>query len=193
METSSFQYDPAFMEAFRRGENWCFRVVFDSTVGQLKGWLWNKWGGIPLDKREDFISISYYNLFKAREKIKDFEHIRRTLFFSLQNLIKDDWRRQSRASPHKELFSWLAYEVDTINTDGHEDYIGMMRAAIKKLPARKKQIVMMCFYEEKSISQIADELGLDAQTVRNLRSRAVNILRKLLPFAGKKTNEYIWI
>lgn len=54
-----------------------------------------------------------------------------------------------------------------------------LRQAMEKLPERQRKIVMLRYFEEKSSSEIADELGLTPVNVRVQLSRALDALEKL--------------
>ena len=51
-------------------------------------------------------------------------------------------------------------------------------AEIEKLPRQRKAIVRLYFFEQKTASEIAEQLGLNSQTVLNHKSKALEPLRK---------------
>lgn len=52
--------------------------------------------------------------------------------------------------------------------------------AIDQLPARQKQIITMCYYENLNLREIGDVLGLTQQRVSQIRSAALQQLNKML-------------
>jgi DNA-directed RNA polymerase specialized sigma24 family protein len=193
METSSFQHDPAFMEAFWNGDNWAFRIVFDTTIGELRNYLYSNWPEIATDKKDDFISSAYYNLFKNRLRLKSWAHIRRHLYISVKHRVIDDFRIQTRLRPHVSTWKYLCARWEGINSKEEVDYFRMLSEAVNKLPKKTKKVIYMSFYEGKEPKQIAAELGSCYQTILNLRNKGVDRLRELLPFSGRKSDKFIKI
>src|SRR5690606_11976614 len=55
-----------------------------------------------------------------------------------------------------------------------------LHAAIAKLPEKAGRIVRETYLEGKSNQEVADEMGISLQTLRNQKSRALTILRNRL-------------
>ncbi len=78
----------------------------------------------------------------------------------------------------------------TILEDQFEDYIidnfasidpelmDLLYAALDKLPEKRKEVLLMYKFQDMSIDQIADELGISKQTVKNQISSAIKQLRE---------------
>jgi len=49
---------------------------------------------------------------------------------------------------------------------------------IDKLPRQRKTILRLYFFEQKSTSEIAEQMGLNSQTVLNHKAKALESLRK---------------
>jgi DNA-directed RNA polymerase specialized sigma subunit, sigma24 homolog len=56
----------------------------------------------------------------------------------------------------------------------------VMVRALAALPTRQRQVIVLRFFEDLSIEQTAESLGLSAGTVKSYTSRALARLRELL-------------
>jgi RNA polymerase sigma factor for flagellar operon FliA len=55
-----------------------------------------------------------------------------------------------------------------------------MRAAIAELPARERRIVSMYYFQEATMKQIGDAIGVNESRVSQLHARAIDRLRRIL-------------
>lgn len=100
------------------------------------------------------------------------------LFTIVRNKRIDLLRRQNR--PDIEAEDWLAMiepeaaQDDALVTQQHD---GIVRESLKVLPDDQKQVLAMAFFEEKSHSQIAEDLGLPLGTVKSRIRLAMNRLK----------------
>lgn len=100
------------------------------------------------------------------------------LFTIVRNKRIDLLRRQNR--PDIEADDWLAMvEPDAAQDDVlmSQQNDGIVRESLKVLPEDQKQVLAMAFFEEKSHSQIAEDLGLPLGTVKSRIRLAMNRLK----------------
>ncbi|WP_219225012.1 RNA polymerase sigma-70 factor [Pedobacter antarcticus] len=86
---------------------------------------------------------------------------------------------------HQEAFGLLMHEQVTDATDTKlilEDLNKELDAALSRLPEKMRLIISMSRKQEKSIKEIASELGVSVQTVKNQITAGMKILRKDLSF-----------
>lgn len=182
----SFKHDPDFIRLLRGGDEWAFKIVYSETIEVIKNYVNKNWGYYSEDQRQDFIATAYYNLFKGRDKINDFNHVQCLLFVTVKHLVRDHWLKNKTLQNSKRSFDYLCDTYDVMDVDEKVDHIGMLREAVSKLSRRKKQVIHLLFYEEKSAGEVSDILGVSVQTVLNWKTRGIDQLMKRLPFAGKK-------
>ena len=94
------------------------------------------------------------------------------------NLASRRWRRRAlgRRRDHAAL-DWLAPQGDAPNAIAERDQT--LRAVIA-LPVRRRAVIVLRFYEDLSLQQIARSLGVSEGTVKSQLSRALEQLRVAL-------------
>ncbi len=94
------------------------------------------------------------------------------------NLATRRWRRRAlgRARDHRAIdWSPVAPDVERIVVDRD-----LTMRAIRALPPRRRAIVVLRYYDDLSLDQIAELLGIDVGTVKSQLSRALEQLRTTL-------------
>lgn len=98
------------------------------------------------------------------------------------NAITDRWSRASRESgnPVPDTPGHSDVSIDDV-----EERAAMFRA-VSELPADQRRVLEMRFAEEKSIRDVAQELGRTEGAVKQLQFRALENLRLRLGVKGRK-------
>jgi RNA polymerase sigma-70 factor (ECF subfamily) len=93
------------------------------------------------------------------------------------NRIKD-YRKKIREK------SMTAFEVDpqpeNAPNEVDDDERRMIKAAIKKLPEKYREVLRLHFYEGFKMEEVSEKLGLPAQKAYNLKNYALQLLRAQL-------------
>ncbi|MBI2571517.1 MAG: sigma-70 family RNA polymerase sigma factor [Candidatus Schekmanbacteria bacterium] len=64
------------------------------------------------------------------------------------------------------------------------ELVGLVRKAIEELPDKERELIRLYYYEEKTLQEVGEELGLSKSWVSRLHSRAVERLTAVLSQAG---------
>lgn len=103
---------------------------------------------------------------------------------ALLNLCRDNWRR---ASARPRELPLLAGAEDVKAIDGPADGVGQRRelvAALARLPAGQRAVIVLRFVADLSVAQTAQALGISEGTVKSYTSRAIAALRGQLDGDG---------
>lgn len=118
------------------------------------------------DTAENAVSAAFVGLVAHDELVRDpAAYLRRAVV----NRVKDSQRRSYRS-----IRRWgppAVTEIPEIDETWHE---------IQRLPARQRQVVVLHFYEDLPLVEIAHLLGTPAGTVRSDLHRALTTLRRRL-------------
>lgn len=129
---------------------------------------------IPDFEIEETIHDLFLNLFKYRKSLKNIDNVKSYIFRSFRNLLI----RRQKKDQEFILINDIEEEEET-ETIPTEQLTNRVKELINKLSPREKEIILLKFYENQSNSEIANILGIDYITVRNLISRAFKKIRKL--------------
>ena len=98
----------------------------------------------------------------------------------LLNLSRDRVRRLMRRPREKPLVSFL----DTVGAVGSHDHRVAERRvvveALARLPIRQRQVIVLRYFEDRTVEQTAGLLDMPPGTVKSYTSRALARLRELL-------------
>ena len=133
------------------------------------------------------VAEAFQIVWERRDHIEDEDHFIAYLYITVRckylSLLRSD---NTRKKAEREF----ANTVDTSHNNIYEsaeereriklNASAMLRQAIKKLPRQRRTVIYKLFFEGKTTSQIAREMGLAAQTVLNHKAKALDFLRKEL-------------
>lgn len=178
-----------FIRLFQEGNQQVFKQVFDATINRLKIFLYGHY--VEGSQADDILASVYYTLFKHREKMQNIDHIIRWLHIATKHKMVDEWRAKVKEIQLKKELVYISEDSEEIVIQ--HNYMQIVREQVDKLPPKQKLIIEKCFYQGKSTFKIADEMGINRQTVINQRTTAINKLMEVLPFAGKRKGKQIII
>ncbi len=136
---------------------------------------------------EEIVQDVFTKLWKDRENIRIRESIRSYLYKSVHNTAINALisKRTNKNSVHQTLPSeeWLKlvenYEANAflIEFIEAEDTEKIIKKVIENLPAQCKEVFILNRFENKSVEEIANQLGISVNTVRTHIYRALEKIR----------------
>ena len=178
MEQTALENEDVIMRSFREGDKHAFRWIHDQMVRPLTYFVENII--FSHTDAEDIVANAFYKLFNAREGMKSYEHVKRWLYVIVRNESIDYLRSKRRL---RESHTEVAYlesaaegqlETERVKTEVFQKIL----AEIENLPRQRKAILRAYFFEQKSTAEIAENMGLNSQTVLNHKAKALDSLRK---------------
>ena len=128
-----------------------------------------------VQNREDAEDITSDVFHHALAKLKQFEWrdtpFAAWLFRIAANAVTDRWKRVARENRDEAL-------DDLADTKAHDiEHSASLFRLVESLPADQRRVVVMRFVEQKSIKEIAEEIGRTEGAVKQLQFRALEKLR----------------
>lgn len=126
---------------------------------------------------EEIVHDIFMNLWNNRSKLDPAQPLS-TLLFALAYRRRVDYFRQWMRLPVYEDYRHLANELTASSHDELEyrDYMACFERALDSLSDRARQVVTLSRLQGLSNQQIADKLGINEKTVRNVSSAALKEL-----------------
>lgn len=127
---------------------------------------------------QDIVSDTF---FKALLSLKDgHTGVKYWLLYVCKNLVADYFRRQKRLAPLPEEDTLPAQEADMAKRlIDNEERAGLYKALLR-LPQAYKEIIVLYYFSNLSVGEIAQLTGQSGGAVRTLLYRARNRLREYL-------------
>lgn len=131
---------------------------------------------------EDILQEVYARLWEKRKDINAGQSVAGWLFVISFNLSVDYLRKKLREHTfHKELYNLNIQGTDwEDNPEAYEEQYHLLGEAISQLSPKKQKIVTLCKLEGKTYDEVADELRISRNTVK-----------EHLSIAMTRINEYI--
>jgi RNA polymerase sigma-70 factor (ECF subfamily) len=86
-------------------------------------------------------------------------------------VLAQRWRRSTARSEVSD------FDVEAIATQNHAERQALFRQLLERLPAEQRRVLQHRFFEQRSIREIAQELGRSEGAVKQLQFRALATLR----------------
>lgn len=155
-----------------------FEALYDKYVGMVYNFLNSVVKNETL--AEDLTQWCFMQLWENRSSIDPDRNLPAWLYVTARNAAFKEVRRKVTASRYVEHLckNGELIEIDsTLNSDLEVVRKEMLKV-INELPDARRRIFMMRIFEKKSVSQIAEELGLSPKTVETQIYRAKTVLKK---------------
>ncbi|MGZ3749637.1 MAG: RNA polymerase sigma-70 factor [Flavisolibacter sp.] len=171
----------SYFHSFHRGEAWGFNYFFKTHNVPL---IYFAQGLVNEESvAEDIVEECFIKLWQYREKILHPQAIKSFLYTSVRNACVDQLRKLKRAKVYANFVesSGEYFESSIVPKIIESEIIKEVYLAMEKLPLKIGRVFRMHFLEGKDYNQIAKELHVSIQTVRNQKARAIALIRKQLP------------
>ncbi|HEY0177774.1 MAG TPA: RNA polymerase sigma-70 factor [Pedobacter sp.] len=135
----------------------------------------------PLEA-EDIVSDCFLKLWENRENFKTSVNIKSFLYISCRNACLDYLKHlKVKSNAQQTYFNHLKEGEETILfTIMETEFLEILSREIELLPPKCKEIFKLIYFEGKKTDEIALQLDLSVQTVRNQKTRAVELLKNAL-------------
>lgn len=135
------------------------------------------------DDAEDVIEELFVKLWKKHPQFETEQHLKAFLYRSAKNACLDFIKLSERSGARNTLFAdERGYsEEGYLNEIIRAEIIAEVFHAIESLPPQCNKIIAMSYVDGKTNQEIADELNLSVQTVKNQKGRGLAMLKQRLP------------
>ena len=180
--------DNDLLVAFQQGEPWAEKAVFDRFFGPLVLYA-NRITG-DLAAAED---ISVDALVKAIDRRDHFSVLPKLKSFLYQVVHNASINHITSDQRHRRIHTDIAYQMQyepasetVIETEVlRAEVLQEIYAEVENLPGRCGQIFKLLFIHGKSTEEIGGLLGINPQTVRTQKARAISLIRTALLKKGR--------
>jgi RNA polymerase sigma-70 factor (sigma-E family) len=159
-----------------RGYEEEFSAYYTARAGRLRSTAYLLCG--DWHQAEDLTQVTFTKLYQAwmridRHEVLD-QYARRVLLRAFLDERRRPWRRESPTVPGAGVLDGTAPEVP-----GPEDR-ELLLAALRGLPNRRRAVLVLRYWDDLSVEQVAEVLGCSSGTVKSQASRALADLREVL-------------
>lgn len=130
---------------------------------------------------EDTVQDIFIRLWDARSRVNIEKNFRSYLFRACHNRACDINKEVAKnQNLLKELVRYYQPDSDTEEdlSEQAKDYVSLLKNALTELTPQRRRIYEMCKEEKKSYVEVAHELRISPNTVKNHMTQVLDILRK---------------
>lgn len=132
-----------------------------------------------MQQSEDIAAVSLIKIWERRQDFNELKSIKSFLYTASKNAALDYLKAQKvRANASASLRHDIEENEDQINAFQVEaELLQHIYDSIGALPAKARQVFTMIYIDGLTVEAIAERLNMPVQTVRNNKSRAIELLR----------------
>ncbi|MBX3256781.1 MAG: RNA polymerase sigma-70 factor [Chitinophagaceae bacterium] len=169
--------EPELLQRLKAGNLEAFTVIYEKYASSLIGFAASRVSS--LEEARDIIHDVFTHIWSEREKINITVSLRSFLFSAVRYRVIDHIRKSVTRREYAGMLQRLSDKmiVDEESVLVSKNMHQALELAVEDLPSRTKQIYRLSRYRHLAVKEIACELGLSEQTVKNQLSTALNHLR----------------
>ena len=135
-------------------------AIYDAQFGRLVGWT-TKLVGDP-DLAQDFATEAFVKLLRYWSSVRE---PRAWLYVTVANLVRDHWRKRGREATAYERHEVGARQNAALS-DGDLATNLTVRDAVMALPDRLRMPVLLHYFADLPVTQVANHLGKSEGTIK---------------------------
>lgn len=169
--------ESGLLARLKAGDELAFRVVFERFYTRLC--VFADRFVHDREASKDIVNDVFIKFWKAPKQFQHIDHVLASLYLSTKHTALNHQQYVLRSMKRD-----FAYQAEFDDQDTHylteiarTEMLNELHVAIAQLPEKAGRIVRETYLEGKSNQEVADEMGISLQTLRNQKSRALAILR----------------
>jgi RNA polymerase sigma-70 factor (sigma-E family) len=159
-----------------RGRDADFVAYYEARAATLRKTAYVLCGDWHL--AEDLTQTAFTKLYQVWHRLERYEaldgYVRQTLLRAFLDDRRRPWRREYAIGPQSAVF-----DVPVADPAGSGER-EILLAALARIPKRRRAVLVLRYWEDLPVEQVAELLGCSAGTVRSQASRALADLRAML-------------
>ncbi|MFT3702915.1 MAG: RNA polymerase sigma-70 factor [Agriterribacter sp.] len=161
----------------KAGDKTAFTSLYQQYAPSLTAFAASKVSS--LDEAKDIIHDLFVYIWDQRENIEITSSIKSFLFAAVRYRVIDHIRKNITRREYAAMLHQLSNDITTATEDElvSKNLEHTLEHVVETLPSRTKQIYRLSRNRHLAVKEIANELGLSEQTVKNQLSTALHHLR----------------
>ncbi len=185
------QDEQYWVEQFRNGNEQATAYFFDLHYKSLC-YFSTRLAGDQL-QAEDIVSDCFFKLWQRRRDFQTAQNIKAFLYISCRNACMNYLQHLKVKTAVQQVYlkqleqgeETILYEI--IQTE----ILDMINKEIEQLPEKMGEIFKLLYFEGKKTDEIALQLNLSVQTVRNQKTKAIDLLKAAMLKRGISAAAYL--
>lgn len=179
-EKSKYENELYLLEQFELSNPKAFEYLFKTYYNRILIYALNY--SDDKSQAEDIAKDVFIKIWNTNKKFQSLEHLKNTLYQITKQLgINQQISNERMLNREKIYQSKNAQHEDAhIHKMIYSEVMSELYDAIQQLPHQTKKVIISTYLDGKSNKEVADEMNISLQTVKNYKIRAIAHLRKLI-------------
>lgn len=158
-----------------KGNVLAFNVLFREYSNRLYTFAYRYLKSVG--ESEELVQEVFTIVWEKRADLNEDLSFKSFLFTISFNIIKKHFRARTYLSEYYKKISNLDPDTQTSQQVTYNSLFQYLNELVNKLPKRRREIFIKSRFEEQSIKEIADNLGISHKTVENQLTDALKFIR----------------
>ncbi|RAJ08882.1 RNA polymerase sigma-70 factor (ECF subfamily) [Chitinophaga skermanii] len=175
---NNLQEESALLQSFAAGDEQAFSVIYQRFY---KGLMVFALRFVESTTAEDIIAETFIKLWQTKNEFQSLGQLHQWLRITLRNACLNHIRQDKNASERQQELLYLSDEAIDYQFSTAHLYANLhtrIIQEIEKMPKQQQTILKLFFVEEMSNADIAQQLNISVQAVKNQKVTALKVLRK---------------
>lgn len=180
-----------WVEEFRKGNEkalaYFFRQHYRSLCYFVSKMIQND------EEAEDIAAISFIKLWDRKDDFDTKKNVKAFLFITCRNASLNFLKHLERRNLRQEEYVKHLSDIDefVLNQVVESEFLNALNQEIEQLPEQCRKVFSMIYFEGKKTEEIAYIMDISVKTVRNHKSRAIELLHN--SFLKKKVSDALML
>jgi len=172
------QIDAKLLAELKRGDHASFRKIFECYSPAL--FLFSFSYLKSKEAAEDVVQEVFMKIWNNRQEIREGTSFQSYLFTIALNSIRKQFNRlaKNNETKHDLLLDLSVQKQDFNERSDYQELLNMLQELIDRMPEKRKQVFVRKKLEDKSLKEIAEELGIEPKTVEYHITEAMRFLKQ---------------
>nr|WP_314755089.1 RNA polymerase sigma-70 factor [uncultured Prevotella sp.] len=167
------------IEALGQDSHESFDIIYNMYAKRLYAYCMQY--AKTAEDTEDIVQGVFCKLWINRRHIKERQSLKSLLFTIAHHAVIDAYRRRLFSPAYAEYIEYKATsEVDSSAQVEYEEFVDKLNTILESLPETQRNVIRKAKFQDMRNADIATELHLSEQTVKNALSTGMKTLRAKL-------------
>jgi len=175
-----YESEKELLEGLLAGKESAFQHVFHRYYARICFFALNFVSNSQ--EAEDIAEESFIKLWQGNRSFANLTHLKASLYQIARRVGINYQLAENRriARVHGYLQDQEEFQSSLDNAIVYGETMAQLQGALNRLPDKAQQVIKLTFLDGKSNQEVADEMGIALQTVKNQKLRALALLRTYL-------------
>lgn len=164
----------------RKGSRYAFKKLYDLYAVRL--YAFGLRYSQSREATQELVEDTFVWLWNNKEGIREVDNLRPILFVRMKHFLLNSYRSKLR-SPQFKTYLDCQEMIGTDTPDKsleYDDFVRLLQKALQQMPYTQRRVIELIKMEGMTIREVAEQLQLTEQTVRNQLSLGLKLLRKII-------------